>query len=70
MENLGTQIEQKSKEITTELSEVGRDLFLATRQMQLLQFQEFEKARSDGYSGLKQIKTSTGNNNNNFHYSE
>jgi len=53
-------IDEKLGERTSDLDEVGSDLYLATRQMQLQQFQELEKARSDGFSGLKQIKTTTG----------
>ena len=53
-------IDEKLNERTSDLDVVGSDLYLATRQMQLQQFQELEKARSDGFSGLKQIKTTTG----------
>ena len=61
LDELKTLIETKAGETANDLSNVGGDLYLATRQMQLQQFQELEKARSDGYSGLKQIKTTTGN---------
>ena len=56
-------LELKKSESVSDLSNVGGDLYFATRQMQLQQFQELEKARSDGYSGIKQLKTTTGKNN-------
>ena len=60
LKDLKNLIDEKAGENTADLSNVGGDLYLATRQMQLQQFQELEKARSDGCSGLKQIKTTTG----------
>lgn len=61
LQYLGNQVKLKKKETTNKLSEIARNFYLTTKQMQLLQFQELEKARSDGYSGIKQIKTTTGN---------
>lgn len=62
---LSKETEQHTKTIKIALQEqnlddVQEDLFLANRQIQLVQFSEFERTRSDGYSGIKQIKSNSG----------
>ena len=42
------------------LNGIGNDVYLASRQVELQHFNEFEKARSDGNSGIKQIRISHG----------
>lgn len=42
------------------LTDVQQTLFLANRQIQQVQFSVFEQTRSDGYSGIKQIKSHAG----------
>lgn len=67
--NLNKQKEKERKELMNsiesgmqeqDLESVNESLFLATRQIQLVQFSEFERTRSDGYSGVKQIKSNGG----------
>lgn len=74
--HLATNISKMNKELSKEtaehtksiqgalqeqsLDDVQKDLFLANRQIQQVQFSEFERTRSDGYSGIKQIKSNSG----------
>ena len=54
--------EKEKQEKLAKIKELQNDFYLLARQVQLNQFHEEEKQRSDGQSGIKQIRTRGGRN--------
>ena len=57
---LNVKVDEVKNKTSDGLDGVENDFYIVSRQAQQLQFNEFEKARSDGNSGIKQIRTHNG----------
>lgn len=57
---LETDLQKAVDKKTSSTDSIAEDLYTLSRQVQLQQFNEYEKARSDGNSGIKQVRSLQG----------